>query len=112
MLPSAQRGCDAAEDRLQALEAIEQWLSPADIAISVLNLRGGERGLDVCRPRRQLPARRRRQALRAVADHRRNRIERLNEIIAAGIPLLHNPLSPQRLRTALISAWTAANSDR
>ena len=36
------------------------------------------------------------------------RIDHLHDIIAAKIPLLYKPVSPQQLRRAMMSAWTAA----
>ncbi|HZY33464.1 MAG TPA: hybrid sensor histidine kinase/response regulator [Rhodanobacter sp.] len=104
-------GCEVevAEDRLQALEAVENWPGPPDIVISDLRLRGGERGLDV---------------FAALDQHYRCdggapfarllvtgeiRIDRLREIIAAKIPLLYKPVSPQQLRRVMMSAWTVTH---
>ncbi|MBB6186399.1 hybrid sensor histidine kinase/response regulator [Rhodanobacter sp. MP7CTX1] len=103
-------GCDVAvaEDRLQAMEAIEDWAGPADIVVSDLNLRGGERALDVFaaldrhyQPDGELPFAR----LLITGE---TRSERLREIVAAKIPLLHKPVSPQQLRAAMMAAWIAA----
>jgi signal transduction histidine kinase/ActR/RegA family two-component response regulator len=102
-------GCDVAvaEDRQQALEAIEQWPGPPDIVISDLSLRGGERGLDIFAG---LDAYYRRDDGRPFARlliTGETRIERLREVIAAKIPLLYKPVSPQQLHAALISVLTA-----
>ena len=94
---------------LQALEAVENWPGPPDIVISDLRLRGGERGLDV---------------FAALDQHYRcdggapfarllvtgeTRIDRLREIIAAKVPLLYKPVSPQQLRRAMMSVWTVTH---
>jgi CheY-like chemotaxis protein len=107
-------GCDVvvAEDRLQALEAIEQWPGPVDIVISDLNLRGGERGLDVFAGLDAYYQRDGGKPFARLLITGETRIERLREIIAAKILLLYKPVSPQQLRTALVSVWTAANADR
>ena len=39
------------------------------------------------------------------------RIERLREIIAAKIPLLYKPVSPQQLRSAMMSVWAITRDD-
>ena len=107
-------GCDVAvaEDRLQALEAIEQWPGPADIVISDLSLRDGERGLDVFAALDHYYQRDGEKPFARLLITGETRIDRLREIIAAKIPLLYKPVSPQQLRTTLISVWTAASSDR
>lgn len=106
-------GCEVAvaEDRLQALEAIENWPGPADIVISDLNLRAGEHGLEVFaaldryyQPDGGTPFAR----LLITGE---TRIDHLREIIEAKIPLLYKPVSPQQLRSAMMSVWTAANGD-
>lgn len=103
-------GCDVAvaEDRLQAMEAIEDWAGPADIVISDLNLRGGERALDVfaALDRHYLPDGEAPFARLLITGETRS--ERLREIVAAKITLLHKPVSPQQLRAAMMAAWTAA----
>jgi CheY-like chemotaxis protein len=103
-------GCDVAvaEDRLQAMEAIEDWPGPADIVISDLNLRAGERALDVfaALDRHYQPDGEAPFARLLITGETRS--ERLREIIAAKITLLHKPVSPQQLREAMMAAWTAA----
>jgi signal transduction histidine kinase len=105
-------GCDVAiaEDRTQALEAAKIWSTPPDIVISDLRLRDGESGLD---------------ALAALDHYYRNqgnmpyarllitgetRSDRLREIMAAKIPVLYKPVSPEQLREAMMSAWTSAQA--
>ncbi len=103
-------GCDVAvaEDRLQAMEAIEDWAGPADIVISDLNLRGGERALDVfaALDRHYLPDGEAPFARLLITGETRS--ERLREIVATKITLLHKPVSPQQLRAAMMAAWTTA----
>jgi signal transduction histidine kinase len=103
-------GCAVAvaEDRLQAMEAIEDWAGPADIVISDLNLRGGERALDVfaALDRHYLPDGEAPFARLLITGETRS--ERLRDIVSAKITLLHKPVSPQQLRAAMMAAWTAA----
>ena len=105
-------GCEVAvaEDRLQAMEAIEDWSGPADIVISDLSLRGGEHALDVfaALDRHYQPDGEAPFARLLVTGETRS--ERLREIVAAKITLLHKPVSPQQLREAMMAAWTAARS--
>jgi DNA-binding NarL/FixJ family response regulator len=99
-----------AEDRVQALQAAEDWNVPPDIVISDLRLRDGESGLDV---------------LAALDAHYQidgnppfarllitgeTRSDRLREIMAARIPVLYKPVSPEQLREALMVAWSASRA--
>jgi signal transduction histidine kinase len=106
-------GCEVAvaEDRLQAMEAIEDWAGPADIVISDLNLRAGERALDVfaALDRHYQPDGEAPFARLLITGETRS--ERLRDIIAAKITLLHKPVSPQQLRAAMMAAWTAARGN-
>ena len=103
-------GCEVAvaEDRVQALQAAEEWNVPPDIVISDLRLRDGESGLDV---------------LSALDHHYQfdgnapfprllitgeTRSDRLREIMAARIPVLYKPVSPDQLREALMVAWSTS----
>ena len=106
-------GCDVevAEDRLQALEAIENWPGPPDIVISDLHLRGGERGLDVFTALDQHYLRDGNTPFARLLVTGETRIERLREIIAAKIPLLYKPVSPQQLRSAMMSVWAITRDD-
>jgi signal transduction histidine kinase/ActR/RegA family two-component response regulator len=106
-------GCEVevAEDRLQAFAAIENWPGPADIVISDLHLRAGERGLDVFAALDRHYQRDGGAPFARLLVTGETRIDRLREIIAAKIPLLHKPLSPQQLRTAMMSARSAARGD-
>jgi signal transduction histidine kinase len=106
-------GCDVvvAEDRLQAMEVIEDWAGPADIVISDLNLRAGERALDVfaALDRHYQPDGEAPFARLLITGETRS--ERLREIVAAKITLLHKPVSPQQLRAAMMAAWIAARGN-
>lgn len=104
-------GCDVAvaEDRLQAMEAIENWPGPADIVISDLNLRAGERGLEVFAALDRHYQRDGAKPFARLLITGETRIDRLRDIIAAKIPLLYKPVSPQQLRATLISVWNTAN---
>jgi len=105
-------GCEVAvaEDRTQALLAAEEWTVPPDIVISDLRLRDGESGLDV---------------LAALDLHYQcdgsvpfsrllitgeTRSDRLREIMAARIPVLYKPVSPEQLREAMMAAWSAKSA--
>jgi signal transduction histidine kinase len=106
-------GCEVevAEDRLQALEAIENWSGPADIVISDLNLRAGERGLEVFAALDQYYQRDGGTPFARLLITGETRIDHLREIIEAKIPLLYKPVSPQQLRSTMMSVWTMANGD-
>lgn len=106
-------GCEVevAEDRLQALEAIENWPGPADIVISDLHLRAGERGLDVFAALDRHYQRDGGTPFARLLVTGETRIDHLREIIAAKIPLLYKPVSPQQLRTTMMSARFAARGD-
>ncbi|WP_235580224.1 hybrid sensor histidine kinase/response regulator [Rhodanobacter sp. Soil772] len=106
-------GCEVevAEDRLQALEAVENWPGPPDIVISDLRLRGGERGIDVFAALDQHYQRDGEAPFARLLITGETRIDRLREIIAAKVPLLYKPVSPQQLRRAMMSVWTVAHGD-
>ena len=111
----AEWGCDirAAEDEAAALAAIADWMQPPDLVISDLRLREGRSGVDV---------------LRAIARHYRQdplhpgfarllvtgetRPDRIGEIAASRIPVLFKPVSPQKLREAMLAAVFAARAPR
>lgn len=103
-------GCEVevAEDRRQALEAVENWPGPPDIVISDLNLRMGERGLDILAALDQHYQRDGGAPFARLLVTGETRIDHLRDIIVAKIPLLYKPISPQQLRNAMMSALTAA----
>jgi signal transduction histidine kinase len=99
-------GCDVevAEDRLQALDAIENWPGPADLVISDLHLRAGENAMDVFAEldrRYSLDGEKPFARLLITGE---TRPQQLREIIAARIPLLYKPVSPQQLASTMVAA--------
>jgi signal transduction histidine kinase len=106
-------GCDirAAESEAQAIEMLSDWERAPDLAISDLRLREGRSGVDV---------------LRAVARHYgqdpqkpgfarllvtgETRSDRIGEIAASRIPVLFKPVSPQKLREAMLASVFAARA--
>lgn len=106
-------GCDirAAEHEAAALEALADWAHAPDLVISDLRLREGRSGVDV---------------LRAVARHYRQdpqqpgfarllvtgetRPDRIGEVAVSRIPVLFKPVSPQKLREAMLAAVFASRA--
>ena len=111
----AEWGCDirAAENEATALAALSGWTRPPDLVISDLRLREGRSGVDV---------------LRAVARHYgqdpqqpafarllvtgETRSDRIGEIAASRIPVLFKPVSPPKLREAMLASVFAASALR
>ena len=103
----AEWGCEirAAENEAAALAAVAGWPQAPDLVISDLRLREGRSGVEV---------------LRAVARHYgqdpqrptfarllvtgETRSDRIGEIAASRIPVLFKPVSPQKLREAMLAA--------
>lgn len=102
-------GCDVAiaEDRQQALEAIENWPAPVDLVICDLHLRSGDRGPDLFAELDRLYERDGEARFARLLVTGETRVERLHEVIAGKIPLLHKPVSPQHLRSAMLTALAA-----
>ena len=108
-------GCDirAAENEMQALDMVSDWERAPDLVISDLRLREGRSGVDV---------------LRAVARHYgqdpqqpgfarllvtgETRSDRIGEIAASRIPVLFKPVSPQKLREAMLASVFASRAAR
>ena len=105
-------GCDVAiaEDRIQALQAAEEWPTPPDIVISDLRLRDGESGLDVLAALDQLYLRDGYGPFPRLLITGETRSDRLREIMAANIPVLYKPVSPEQLREAMMVAWNTARA--
>ncbi|HST45126.1 MAG TPA: hybrid sensor histidine kinase/response regulator, partial [Luteimonas sp.] len=103
-------GCDlrAAETADAALAALDGW-GPPDIVLSDLKLARGRTGLDALA---RLDAHHGVDA-GAVRPYARLLItgetkgERLQEALATGIPVLHKPVPPERLREAMMAALLA-----
>jgi len=111
----AEWGCDirTAQDEAAAMRALAGWRTAPDLVISDLRLREGRNGIEV---------------LRAVARHYRQdpghpafarllvtgetRPDRIDEIAASRIPVLFKPVSPQKLREAMLAAVFAARVPR
>jgi signal transduction histidine kinase/FixJ family two-component response regulator len=108
-------GCDirAAENEAQAIEMLSGWYHAPDLVISDLRLREGRSGVDV---------------LHAVARHYgqdpqqpgfarllvtgETRSDRIGEIAASRIPVLFKPVSPQKLREAMLASVFASRVAR
>ena len=105
-------GCEVAvaEDRTQALLAAEEWPTPPDIIISDLRLRDGESGLDVLAALEQHYQRDGGATFPRLLITGETRSDRLREIMAARIPVLYKPVSPEQLREAMVAAWTASRA--
>lgn len=106
-------GCDVAvaEDRTQALEAVESWSQPPDIVISDLRLRNNESGLDVLAALDRYFLRDGAEPFPRLLITGETRSDRLREIMAAKIPVLYKPVSPEQLREAMVSVWNAAKHE-
>ncbi len=102
-------GCHVvtAEDRAQALEAASAWSTPPDIVISDLRLAAGESGLDVLSALDHHYANGRGTPFPRVLITGETRGDRLRETLAAKIPVLFKPVSPEKLRVAMMAARTA-----
>ncbi len=105
-------GCEVqtAEDRTQALEAAESWPMPPDLVISDLRLRGGENGLDILAALDAYYLRSGVMPFPRLLITGETRSDRLREIMAAKIPVLYKPVSPEQLREAMVAAWASARS--
>lgn len=106
--------CDfvVAEDHVQAMEAIENWSGRPDIVISDLQLRSGESGLDLLRALDDYYQRDGEPPFARLVITGETRLERLREVMEAKIPLLYKPVSPDRLREAMLAAWQSLNGAR
>ncbi|CAM5243839.1 ATP-binding protein [Rhodanobacter lindaniclasticus] len=102
-------GCDVAvaEDHQQAQEAIENWPAPVDIVICDLHLRSGERGTDLFAELDRLYERDGETRFARLLVTGETRADRLQEVLAGKLPVLYKPVSPQRLRRAMLEALAA-----
>ncbi|WP_430391256.1 ATP-binding protein [Dyella sp. 20L07] len=105
-------GCEVAvaEDRTQALLAAEEWPVPPDIVISDLRLRDGESGLDVLAALDEHYQRDGGVPFSRLLITGETRSDRLREIMAAKIPVLYKPVSPEQLREAMMAAWNVSRA--
>ena len=111
----AEWGCEicAAQDEAAAMLALADWRTAPDLVISDLRLREGRSGIEVL----QAVARHYRQDPRHPAFARllvtgETRPDRVGEIAASRIPVLFKPVSPQKLREAMLAAVFAARAPR
>lgn len=104
-------GCDVAvaEDRVQALEAMDTWASPPDLVISDLRLRENESGLDVLAELERRYAEAGFEPFPRLLITGETRSDRLREIMAAKIHVLYKPVSPEQLREAMVALRTSAH---
>jgi signal transduction histidine kinase len=102
-------GCDVAEaeDHQQAQEAIENWPAPVDIVICDLHLRSGERGTDLFAELDRLYERDGEARVARLLVTGETRAERLQDVLADKLTVLYKPVSPQRLRRAMLAALAA-----
>lgn len=102
-------GCDVAvaEDHQQAQEAIENWPAPVDIVICDLHLRSGERGTDLFAELDRLYERDGEARFARLLVTGETRAERLQDVLAGKLTVLYKPVSPQRLRSAMLAALAA-----
>jgi CheY-like chemotaxis protein len=105
-------GCEVAvaEDRQQALEAVENWPAPADMVICELLLRSGDRGPDLFVELDRLYERDGEARFARLLITGETRAERLREVIAENIPLLHKPVLPRQLHRAMLAALSERQS--
>lgn len=103
-------GCDVltAEDRAQALEAVETWDGPPDLVISDLRLREGDNGLQILAALDSYYQRDGCAPFPRLLITGETRHDRLHELHAAKIPVLYKPVSPERLREAMVASRAAA----
>lgn len=103
-------GCDVltAEDRAQALEAVETWNGPPDLVISDLRLREGDNGLQILAALDSYYQRDGGAPFPRLLITGETRHDRLHELQAAKIPVLYKPVSPERLREAMVASRAAA----
>ncbi|MGC1550915.1 MAG: hybrid sensor histidine kinase/response regulator, partial [Rhodanobacter sp.] len=105
-------GCDVvtAEDRAQALEAVEGWADPPDLVISDLRLREGENGLEILAALDDYYLRDGTPPFPRLLITGETRRDRLHEVQAAKIPVLYKPVSPERLREAMVASRTTTQN--
>jgi CheY-like chemotaxis protein len=96
-----------AEDHQQAQEAIENWPAPVDIVICDLHLRSGERGTDLFAELDRLYERDGEARVARLLVTGETRAERLQDVLADKLTVLYKPVSPQRLRRAMLAALAA-----
>jgi signal transduction histidine kinase/CheY-like chemotaxis protein len=101
-------GCDVvvAEDRAQAMEAVDEWPEPPDLVISDLHLHG-ESGLKILADLDLHLSQRTERPFPRLLITGETRNDRLREVMAAKIPLLYKPVSPAQLREVMVTVCLA-----
>ena len=111
----AEWGCEirAAENEAAALDALAGWAQPPDLVISDLRLREGRSGVEVLRAvARHYGQDPQRPAFARLLVTGETRSDRIGEIAASRIPVLFKPVSPQKLREAMLASVFAARAVR
>ena len=111
----AEWGCDirAAENEAAALVAVAGWTHAPDLVISDLRLREGRSGVDVLRAiARHYGQDPQRPGFARLLVTGETRSDRIGEIAASRIPVLFKPVSPQKLREAMLAAVFASRAPR
>ena len=106
-------GCDIriADNEATALLAVADWAQPPDLVISDLRLREGRTGLDVLRAlARRYDADPQRPPFARLLVTGETRPDRIGEIAANRIPVLFKPVSPSRLREAMLASVFASRA--
>ena len=107
-------GCDirAAESESQAIEMLSGWDRAPDLAISDLRLPEGRSGVDVLRTvARHYGQDPQRPGFARLLVTGETRSDRIGEIAASRIPVLFKPVSPQKLREAMLASVFAARAN-
>lgn len=100
-----------AEDEHAALSAATDWPDPPDLVISDLRLREGRSGLDVLRAlARHYHRHPERPGFARLLVTGETRSDRIDEIAASRIPVLLKPVSPPKLREAMLAAVFASRA--
>ncbi|MEF9977149.1 MAG: hybrid sensor histidine kinase/response regulator [Thermomonas sp.] len=104
-------GCEIriADDEASAIAAVTGWTMPPDLVISDLRLREGRSGLDVLRAlARHYGHDPQRPPFARLLVTGETRPDRIGEIAANRIPVLFKPVSPPRLREAMLASVFAS----
>lgn len=106
-------GCDVrtAQDHAQCMRAAADWTHAPNIVIADLRLRDGVNGLEVLKAlERHYAGTGGNPAFARLLITGETRSERLREIVAARIPVLYKPVTPEQLREAMVAACGATRA--
>ncbi|GAA4342168.1 hypothetical protein GCM10023144_43880 [Pigmentiphaga soli] len=98
-----------AENRAQVQALARRWTRPPDMIITDLLLRDGESGIDIVRELETHPDLRGRPLAKLLVTGE-TKPDRLREIAAAKIPVLHKPVAPAILRQTIAMAVRMAKA--